>query len=184
MLKLRLCFITVWSIFDPIYFSFTRLKFIEKHGVFRVRLTRYKGGTVRLTDGTIIRKNDLLVKIHLHNIRLIKEMKNLDSELKKARFIYRCVANSLPSLANYVKSHPKSEQIKGIVGISALNKGISRLGFEKFSIHNYFYRKIKQSVFFSIYFLVNETKLANISRNPEYLLMSKDVLYQKYKVTR
>lgn len=178
MLKLRLYFLTVWSIFDPIYFSFTRLKFIEKHGVFRVRLTRYKGKTIHLSDGTIINKNDLLVKIHLHNVRLIKEMNHIDSDIRKALYIFKQVEKSLPSLANYVKNHPKYEQIQGIIGISGLNKGTSRLGFENFKIQNQLYRRYKHMIFLAIYLLTSKSQ--KIKRSPEYLFMSKNVLLKNY----
>ena len=41
-----------------------------------------------LSDGTQINTNDTLVKIHLHNVRLLKEIKNMNSKLKKAKVIF------------------------------------------------------------------------------------------------
>ena len=122
--------------FDPIYYYFTaKTNLSSKEGnIFRVRLTKYKGKNFVLSDGTKINKNDLLVKIHLHNSKLLKEFKNMKSELKKARMIYNYVRNSLPEMDYYIQNHPYSSKIKGIIGISTLYKGSEKLGFEVFDL--------------------------------------------------
>ncbi len=76
---MRSCLLSIWYLLDPLYFFFTRLTLIDKRqsNVFRVRLTRYKGKDVILSDGTRIKKNDVLVKIHLHNVKLLKELRLL-----------------------------------------------------------------------------------------------------------
>lgn len=67
--------LNLWGWIDPIYFRFTRLDYVENHlgkrTIMRVRLTKYKGREITLSDGTVIHKNDLLLKIHLHNIKLL-----------------------------------------------------------------------------------------------------------------
>nr|WP_309143495.1 hypothetical protein [Bacillus sp. V3B] len=92
--------ISIWSLIDPLYYFCTRLIYLpseEKEGnIFRIRLTKYKGRKIVLSDGTQINKNDTLVKIHLHNVRLSKELKDVKSEIKKAKMIYRYVQKSLP----------------------------------------------------------------------------------------
>jgi hypothetical protein len=184
--KMRLYFLTIWSILDPIYYSLTRLKYVidesnHRH-IFRVRLTRYKGRNVILSDGTIIQKNDLLIKIHLHNIRLLKDVYQLTSDIKKARYIYEQVKKGLPHLANYIQSHPKSEEIKGIIGITMLHKGCNRLGFETIPIQNKWYCMFKQIVFFPIQYLSsNHLRMDDMIRLPKYLFMSKSKLLKQYK---
>lgn len=186
MLKMRLYFLSIWSILDPIYYLFTRLIYLEdgnnQRNIFRVRLTRYKGGEVKLNDGTSIKKNDVLVKIHLHNIRLLREMNRVESDTKRGRIIYKHVLHGMPSLAEYISSHPRSEEIKGIIGITMLHKGCNRLGFETYEINNPFYRFIKQFVFIPMYCLsVSQINSQSLRRRPKYLFMSKGALIQLYK---
>ena len=128
-------------------------KFLEIHNIFRVRLTRYKGREVVLSDGTIVKKNDLLIKIHLHNVRLLKEMQRADENFKKTLFLYKKVQESLPDLAVYLLHHKKNEQIKGLIGITTLDKGYKRLGFEAFSLSSRSYIWIKLISHYRIHYL-------------------------------
>lgn len=185
MLKMRLYFLSIWSILDPIYYLFTRLTYLEdsnkNRNVFRIRLTRYRGADVVLSDGTYVKKNDLLIKIHLHNVRLMKEMHNLESETKKGRLIFTHVRSGLPSLAEYIQNHPDYNEIKGIVGITMLHKGCNRLGFETFPIKNRLYKLIKQIVFIPMYCLsVAQISSKSLKRPPKYLFMSKEILINQY----
>ncbi|MFD2045009.1 hypothetical protein ACFSTA_15085 [Ornithinibacillus salinisoli] len=170
----------VWNTIDPIYYTCTRLRYIpedEHHNtIFRVRLTRYKGSSVVLQDGTVIHKNDVLIKIHLHNVKIINDIQSIKSEMKRAVFIYHMVKRSLPRLAHYVKNHPKNEDIKGIIGITTLHKGVNHLGFEVFSIRNSYYRSYKKLTFLPINLLASTSQQGE----PVYLFMSKTDLVTRY----
>lgn len=186
-MDLRLYILWIWKIWDPIYYSFTRLQYIEPAGnkktVFRVRLTKYKGKEVILSDGTRIRKNDVLLKIHLHNVRLLSEILNVKHELNKGRCIYKMVLYSMPVLADYIKNHPEEQKIKGIIGITMINKGVRHLGFECFFPENIFYLWLKKVSQLPIFFLSTSTmNVQNFKKhNPVYLMMSKEHLIKKYQ---
>lgn len=171
----------LWKLADPVYFTFTRLSRTE-NSVFRVRLTRYKGAPLVLSDGCEILKNDLLVKIHFHNVRIFKELSYVKNDLKKARLLYREVEQSLPSLASYLKSHKKADQIKGIVGITMINRGYVRLGFESGEITNRLYRLWKLMIQVPIYYLAAPSpSFKHLKKqNPNYLFMSKETLFHDY----
>lgn len=172
--------LSAWHIVDPIYYLFTRLQYVLDHEnektIFRVRLTRYKGSPVTLQDGTEIKRNDLLLKIHLHNVRILTELHSIRSELKRAVLIYHLVKRALPRLAYYVQTHNRYHDIKGIIGITSLFRSADRLGFEMMPIHNTFYRHYKKNTFIFIQLLANNT----ISNDPVYLFMSKGELIKKY----
>ena len=167
---------------DPIYSYFTRLENIPNEEgektMIRVRLTRYRGRTVKLADGTIIKQNDILVKIHLHNVKILKYIQGIDSELRRGLMIYKYVRESLPSIARYIQMHENSNEIKGLIGITTVYKGCERLGFNTKSIHNVYYKLFKILSFLSIQFLSSKTKKW---ANPMYLFMPKNVLLTKYK---
>lgn len=172
----------VWSIIDPFYYACSRLHYVvtEKEEkdktLFRVRLTSYQGHEVTLYDGTVIKKNDLLLKIHLHNVRMLHDLQVSNySKTKKALLIFHSVKRELPILAQYVNNHQHSQKIKGIIGITSLYKGANRLGFETVPIHNTYYRTYKKLTFSPINFIANTS-----SKDPVYLFMSKDALINKY----
>lgn len=175
----------LWSIIDPIYFSCTRLQCLEQitghSNIFRVRLTRYKGREVQLSDGTLIRKNDTLVKIHLHNVRILREMQSFD-EFKKSVFLYKKVQESLPDLAFYISHHKNRNQIKGIIGISFIDKGYKRFGFESFPCSSLSYIWFKRLALYPIHFLSRTSRTSKKKRFPipQYLFMSKNTLCKKY----
>ncbi|MET4559636.1 hypothetical protein ABIA69_000779 [Lysinibacillus parviboronicapiens] len=176
--------IQVWSILDPIYFFFTRLQCLEQntknHNVFRVRLTRYKGREVILSDGTVIKKNDLLVKIHFHNVRILKEMQNFDN-FKKSVYLYKKIQESLPNLAFFIIHHKNKNQIKGIIGITFIDRGYKRLGFESVPLSNRSYLWFKRITLFPIHVLSSSKYPSKRKKipTPRYLFMSKDAICEK-----
>ncbi|MFX3675240.1 MAG: hypothetical protein ACE3JQ_12465 [Paenisporosarcina sp.] len=183
---MKQCLIQVWGMFDQIYFFCTRLECLEKisrkYNIFRVRLTRYKGREIVLSDGTLIKKNDLLVKIHLHNVRILKEMKGLDKNIKKPLYLYKKVQESLPDLAIFIIQHKYNNQIKGIIGITMIDKGFRRLGFESFSFSSIPYLWFKRIALYPIYFLSSSKHSSKKKQTPipQYLFMSKGIICKKY----
>ncbi|WP_010098494.1 YkoP family protein [Ornithinibacillus scapharcae] len=172
----------VWNVFDPIYYSLTRLNYVcdleAEKTLFRVRLTRYKGRTTTLSDGTIIYKNDLLIKIHLHNVKIMNELYSVSNDTKRAVYIYHMVKKSMPMLAEYVRTHKRFSEIKGIVGITSLYKGTKRLGFDNVPIHNSIYKAYKRLTFMPINYLASSSR----HENPVYLFMSRNELVNRYRM--
>ncbi|WP_249872324.1 YkoP family protein [Oceanobacillus saliphilus] len=183
-MNLRSCCLCVWNFIDPIYYRFTRLEYIvnEKGNqtMVRVRLTKYKGRSITLADGTVINKNDTLLKIHLHNVQLVKQVHMFESELRRGLVIYKSVRDALPSIAKYIQLHENTDDIKGIIGITSLYKGCKRLGFETKPIHSNYYKFFKKAAFYPIDFIASATNSKN-QKTPVYLFMPKDQLYRKYK---
>lgn len=183
-MNVRAYALSIWELLDPIYFCLTRLHYLEEKRkcILRVRMASYKGNELTLADGTIIKKDDKLLKIHLHNIRLLKEMKDIKNDTRRALYVYNRVKESLPFLATYLKNQKDADSIKGIIGITMLNKGAKRLGFEIHPIKSKLFRNFKRSSALTIHFLSSKTSIKETLKqhNPAYLVMSKDVLLQKY----
>ncbi len=176
-----------WGFLDLFYYYSTRLtslakQYANQQNVLRVRTTTYKGYDVVLSDGTEIKHNDVLIKIHLHNVRVLKEMKRLKSELQKGKWLYRSVERSLPEVALFIKEHEKYNEIKGIIGITMIDRVSQRLGFETMEISNSFYRWFKWFLQFPILFLStsNRSLKTALDEQPNYLFMSKEMLFEKY----
>jgi hypothetical protein len=175
----------IWSRWDPVYYALSNLKRIEQQGsglnVFRVRLVRYKGKNVKLSDGTCICKNDLLLRIHLHNVLLLSEMRHEKNDIIRGRLLYRFIRNSLPGLAHYMQQHPNLKEIKAVIGVTLLNRGSSTLGFETVPISNRLYKLYKWLCMLPIYFLFTERPFRMLKRHtPACLFMTKQKLLGRY----
>lgn len=181
--------LSIWSLLDPIYFHCSRLTFPPRVGtensILRIRITKYKGRNTTLSDGTTIQKNDLMVKIHLHNVKLLKELKEIKSEIKKGKMIYRYVQKSLPGVEAYIRNSPYANEIKGIIGITLLSKGCERLGFEIIEITHPIYKWFKRMAFLPIGILSSpKSSIWQMLKEqcPHYLMMSTNKLSDMYKV--
>ncbi|AMQ73774.1 MULTISPECIES: YkoP family protein [Bacillus] len=183
---MRSCLLSIWYLLDPLYFFFTRLTLIDKRqsNVFRVRLTRYKGKDVILSDGTRIKKNDVLVKIHLHNVKLLKELQPIESAVRRGIMLYQKVYQSMPHLADYINQHKRKDEIKGVVGITMLHKGAARLGFDVIKPSSGCYRLFKKAAHIPIlYFTAKQLTLKNIPYSC-YLFISKEKLMCTYQTEK
>lgn len=182
---IRFTILWVWKLFDPIFYYFSRLHYINdmnnNPSVFRVRLTKYKGKNFILADGTRIRKNDLLLKIHLHNVRLLTELIKIKNDIKRARLMYKLVRTSMPLLTSYLKNHPDEDKIKGIIGITTLNRGVQSLGFECYTPGSKWYRFIKKLGQLPIFFLSASSMKKLRKHRLTYLFISKERLYAEYE---
>ncbi|MFG6113571.1 YkoP family protein [Halobacillus sp. MO56] len=184
---MRQYIVDIWTLFDPIYYRIARLTYIKPNNttiknVFRVRIADYKGEMVILKDGTRIQKHDKVLKIHLHNIRLINEMRKMDNEIHKAMHIYKSVRESLPDLADYIRKHQQNSKITGVMGITAIHKGCHRLGFETAAITNPYYRFMKFLSFIAISTLCMRPPSLGYLKNhqPNYIFISKEQLQNRY----
>ncbi|WP_226036871.1 YkoP family protein [Aquibacillus saliphilus] len=177
----------IWTKLDPIYFKVSRLSYpINKHTsdtILRVRVTKYKGRNITLMDGTSINTNDKLVKIHLHNVRLLNELKDVKSDIKKTRILYQYVKQSLPGLDEYIQKNSHGSDIKGVVGITSLTKCCERLGFEVIQISHPFYKKFKWVSFLLINILSHDklSLQSVLKQSPNYLFLSKQKLTSLYR---
>lgn len=182
MVPLRKLLIFLWRCLDPVYFHCTRLTYIQRgKNIFRVRLTHYKGHPVILTDGTTITKNDLLIKIHFHNVYLLPKLMAVTNEFQKGRRFYQSVKHSLPGLARFLEAHPEKKRIKGLIGITALHLRTNSLGFETFEIKNPLYKKWKALSLLPIQYLsTGRLRSRKNAPGPVYFFMSKRVLIERY----
>lgn len=183
-MSLRLTILWIWKLIDPVFYLCSRLHYINddknNQSVFRVRITKYRGKNYTLSDGTMINQNDLLLKIHLHNVRLLNEFIKIKNDLIRTRLMYRLVLNSMPMLASHLKGHPEEAKIKGIIGITTINKGIKALGFDCFPPENHLYKYVKKLGQLPIS-LLSSSAYKNFQKNQLiYLFLSKERLYDKY----
>nr|WP_194841347.1 hypothetical protein [Salinibacillus xinjiangensis] len=124
-----------------------------------------------------------MIKIHLHNVRLLRELEDVKSDIRKAFVTVQIVKESMPGVGTYLLSHKRNSEIKGIIGITTLSKGVKRLGFESKEIKNPVYKWLKKITFYPIYVLsLTQPWIKQCIKQPDpkYIVMSKEQLYSTY----
>ncbi|MED0890727.1 YkoP family protein, partial [Aneurinibacillus migulanus] len=102
---------------------------------------------------------------------------------KRALYVYKRVEESMPGLVDFIRNHPQGETIKGIIGITVLHRGVSRLGFEVKDIENGYYKKLKQLYMKPLFILCHLNKQQGWKEKnlvPKFLIMSKEQLLSRY----
>ncbi|MEW9668905.1 hypothetical protein [Ammoniphilus sp. 3BR4] len=181
--------IQTWSILDKLYYLCSRLQLVDQteQNIFRVRLLTYRGPSLSLEDGTTIHSSDILLKIHLHNCLLMREMQHIQNDVKRALYVYHRVEESLPGLARFLASHPDQEKIKALLGITLLTRGVKPLGFEVVDISNSVYKTLKELFLIPMFILLHPNgKLKCLKKGnltPKYLVMPKERLLDRYSIS-
>lgn len=138
---MNVAFLNLWRVWDTIYYHSTRLQYIEKnHNLFRIVLLPFWGERLVTNNGASINKNDLVLKLHIHNFRLAEIMYKKKDTKALGIMLLREVRKSMPGLARYVAQHPKSELITGVVGTTFLHRGVENLGFSTSTVDSKIYK--------------------------------------------
>ncbi|MCY8607050.1 YkoP family protein, partial [Bacillus sonorensis] len=100
--------------------------------------------------------------------------------VRRGILIYQKTCISMPILAEYIQNHRKADQIKGIIGITTLHKGVERLGFEADEPANRFYRMFKKLTQIPILYLTSTQFSFRKIPPSHYLFISKEKLFNSY----
>ncbi|PKM77132.1 MAG: polysaccharide deacetylase family protein [Firmicutes bacterium HGW-Firmicutes-15] len=120
--------VNIWTKWEQLYAILYKVERISSTNVFRLSRNRYKGPNLYSQTGQLLAQNgDLVGEIHLDSIRLQDKETDIGN---KGIHILRQVRRSLPVLASYVASNPEYEGIKVFVGLTLINQGVKRLGFQ------------------------------------------------------
>ncbi|MGE5703137.1 MAG: YkoP family protein [Clostridia bacterium] len=120
----------LWGLWDTVYQRCTRLKYVDKgRNIFRIVKVPYRGETLVTSDNQQICSGDLILRLHIHNYLFACECNGIADETRVVLRLRRLIVSSLPQLALYLATLPQSQQIKGVVGTTMLNKGVEQIGF-------------------------------------------------------
>lgn len=175
----------LWSRVDAVIRLLAGIKDLEGSKIWRVALRRYRGQSRRLADGTIVKKGDRLLELHLNNDFLSGMARDTASPEGIAVKAAKEVAHSLSRLARLLKEDNRYQKVKAVFGITILNRPVRRFGFEVYDLEpgaltalTRFYEKM----ILSIYHPWGPGALKNYRRSvmSKYVIMSKNELIRRY----
>lgn len=152
----KVIFLQMWGVWDWLYYSFNRMQYVsKKQNIFRIVRKTYKGPPLQTKTGEWITTGDCIIKIHLHNYELAKEVLNRPSEISLALYLKNYIHQSLIGLSKHISELPERNHIKGIIGTSMLNRGAERFGFRVHDVNQSIYFWFKGYLYKFIYLVVH-----------------------------
>ncbi|MGB9904993.1 MAG: YkoP family protein, partial [Desulfotomaculales bacterium] len=148
-------------------------------------LRRYRGRTVALPGGTVLRRGDLIGELHINN-EVIRKLSSLSgTDQVRAVFAAKKEAQeSLAALAGWLKKNPRYAKIKAIAGISLLVRGSRSLGFASAEVHPLVSRLFfwYESMVLARYHPLGKNRVTGHRQKlkPKLLVMSKEELFRRY----
>jgi peptidoglycan/xylan/chitin deacetylase (PgdA/CDA1 family) len=157
----------------------------EKPAMFRIALRRYRGKTVALPGGTVLRRGDLVGELHINN-EVVRKLSSLPgTDQVRAVFAAKKEAQeSLAALAGWLKKNPRYAKIKAIAAISLLVRGSRSLGFTSAEVHPLASRLFfwYESMVLARYHPLGKNRVTGHRQKlkPKLLVMSKEELFRRY----
>lgn len=156
-----------------------------KDGFLYARIIRYHGPTISLENGEQIVKGDRLLEIHLNNDILFKVGIQSQNTMRWMVQLIRALEDFLPVVAKILAKQPKYKEIKGLYGISLVNRGIKPFGFEVFDLSDGWFTFLTRSYLRLFMFLIHPHGRERLATKtdlliPKVIVMSRAVLLERY----
>ncbi|MDF9408625.1 polysaccharide deacetylase family protein [Pelotomaculum isophthalicicum JI] len=179
--------IFLWSFVDRIIRLLSGIKDIkdDQSFIWRLALRRYHGQEWLMKDGSLLKKGDYYIEIHINNDLLLKLLGEHSSTERIAVIAMREVRHSLPKLARLMKDDKRYGKAKLLLGITLLHRGTVRLGFTTyelkpglFRMFTGWYENLLLSLFHPGGFKNSKTYREKLS--PKYVVMTRQELMRRY----
>ncbi len=121
--------IACWMGWERIFHVLFRIKPTGEDPVLHHRIIKYKGKTLHLSDGGTIANKDPVLELHFDNHKLFQIMMDSRSVMHIAIRLIREVEKELPRLAARIAGREEYAKIRGLYGISMINRGAEQFGF-------------------------------------------------------
>ncbi len=145
--------------------------------IFYIVPHKYKGDELNLSDGTIIRKNDIVAEVHIDNLKT----KYIDNKYKK---IFRLFDKELKSLTYAIIKYKEFTKIKAYHGTTILHPIAKRKGFTIITVE----RSIKKYLLnlwdniLKIIFSKKNNSNSFLKSEPKECWISKETLLKRYSL--
>lgn len=136
--------VKVWLLYEGLVHKVLRLNTIKGYTTpfFHYRLVKHTGKSIHLNDGNVVNKGDLVAELHFDNTQLSSIAFQSKSMLTTALRLIKETERNLPLLAHEICSHPQKNDIKAVMGITMINRGADRLGFEIVELEEGIFAKV------------------------------------------
>lgn len=114
-------------------------------GIILIELTRHKGGTIKLSDGCVVKDGDRVIKLHLDNEWIAERRRSglRTGTTALPRGVVRCFRDGFRLLAAQVADGSYGNVV-AVCGWTVLHSGARRFGFQVFELPRTLRTKLAQ----------------------------------------
>ena len=153
--------------------------------VFRIALRKFRGKQLPLPDGTILKRGDLVVELHLNN-SFFKQFGEKKELLTLGLLAKQKVMHDLPAVARWIDANPRCDEIKAITGLTIINRGSQQAGFHSFDLPPLkgLLIRLYESIVVIMFHPSGYRRITRYWKKliPKHLVMSKKELFRKYLI--
>lgn len=179
-------FARLWQKWERLILYLLRIEDVLDGGkptMFRVALRKYRGKTLALPDGTVLRRGDLIGELHVHN-EMLQEISAGADPAQMAFTAKKAAQQALAALARRLAENPRYRDIKAIAGVSILHRGSRLVGFSAFEVSPLLSRLAGwyESLLLAIFHPAGKARVTRHRKKlkPKLLVMSKAELFRRY----
>ncbi|WP_051620765.1 polysaccharide deacetylase family protein [Paenibacillus sp. UNC451MF] len=122
--------LSLWLKWESLYHVFFALEPVDPDNqLLYYRVCTYHGKSIALPDGEEIRKGDRVVELHFNNEMMFHIAMDTRSMVQLAVQLIRAVQQLMPKMTERILNDTLTQDIKGIYGITMINRGPKQLGF-------------------------------------------------------
>ena len=179
--------IVLWDFWERCFAKIAGVKPIttKMDSVFKLAVRKYRGKSLTLPDGTVLKTGDLLGELHFDNDLLLKISTQSKNPEKIGISLLRQVKNSLPDLAKTLQTDPAYRQIKAVYGITMIYRGANFLGFGIYDLYPAFFKIITTYYQRWLMIIFHPQGFSHLFKHrskmiPKMLVISKNDLLRRY----
>jgi len=177
----------LWNLLDPAILRLAGVRDLgdDKTSIWRVALRHYRGRDWLMPDGSVLRRGDFYMELHINNNRLISLMDENTSLERMALIAMREVRGGLPALADLLNSDEQFGKVKVIIGITLLHRGARRIGFTVYDMKPVLFTWLTGWYERWLLVLFHPGGLKNLRSyrhdlSPKYVVMTRQELIRRY----
>ncbi|WP_282938466.1 polysaccharide deacetylase family protein [Paenibacillus sp. RC67] len=122
--------LALWLKWENVYHAWFELEPVDPDNqLLYYRVCTYHGKRIALPDGEEICKGDRVVELHFNNEMMFHIVMDTRSMVQLAVQLIRAVQQLMPKMTERIMKDALTENIKGIYGITMINRGPKQLGF-------------------------------------------------------
>lgn len=122
--------IYLWLKWEKLFQKLFRVDHIDDEvKLLALRVTKYHGKPIKLNDGATIYNGDKVAELHLNNLMLYEISTKVRTPIQLAVMLIHYVDRDMPKLTKFIQEQPAYRNVKGLYGVSIINRGTKKFGF-------------------------------------------------------
>ncbi|WP_246628188.1 polysaccharide deacetylase family protein [Paenibacillus oenotherae] len=177
--------VACWLVWERIFHVLFRIQEGGTDSIFHYRKRKYRGKALQLSEGRTIEDGDEVIELHLDNSMLFRMMMESRSLMHVAILLIREVEKAMPKLAEQFAGKEEYANVRGLYGISMINRGAAQFGFTVLELQPGLFDRLTRFYLKLLMFVLHPSgkkrvRGENSRLSPRIIAMSMEELFKRY----